>query len=125
MDEFQLGVIYGYLHAANAPSEVIDIINREVRSVISKKNDDNCINQMLDAEVSCLDLSTRARNVIRSAGWNIYEQKYNEGEKIETIRDLVRHTKSSLLKIPNCGFKTIKHINQELQKHGFALGLDV
>lgn len=61
-----------------------------------------------DDSIDNLDLTVRAENVLKSEG-------------ILTITELVERTKYDILKIPNCGMRTLKEIVTALHKRGQTL----
>jgi DNA-directed RNA polymerase alpha subunit len=58
--------------------------------------------------VSELELTVRAANVLKAEG-------------INTVYDLLQYSESGLLRLVNCGKKTVIDINLELKKIGFEL----
>lgn len=64
----------------------------------------------LDQPISILDLSVRASNCL-------------ESENVQTIRDLVSHNESDMLKIRNFGKTSLREIKKKLSEIGLSLGL--
>ena len=64
----------------------------------------------LDQPISVLDLSVRASNCL-------------ESENVQTVRDLVSHSESDMLKIRNFGKTSLREIKKKLSEIGLSLGL--
>lgn len=60
------------------------------------------------AKIKSLGLSTRAGNCLLA-------------DNICTVEDLISRTKSDLLKLPNCGLRTLEEIISTLNNHGMTL----
>ena len=69
-------------------------------------------NEILDQRIACLPLSVRALCVLKCAD-------------IETVRDLVRHSRMDMLKYRNNGRKTMRELDIFLASHGLFWGMDV
>jgi DNA-directed RNA polymerase alpha subunit len=74
---------------------------------IIKEEGENCENY-LDRPIAEVELSVRANNLMRYMG-------------IETIGDLMQHTKTSLLKTKNLGRRTLSEIENVLKEYDLKL----
>lgn len=70
------------------------------------------VRQLLKSELSEFDLSVRALNCLKSAD-------------VITMGDLVKHTKSSLLKFRNFGKKSLVELEDLLSSLGLEFGMDI
>jgi DNA-directed RNA polymerase subunit alpha len=68
--------------------------------------------ELLDRSIDQIELSVRAFNCLKNA-------------KIDTIRDLVRHSEGDMLKMKNFGRKSLTEVKDVLAKLGLYLGMQV
>ncbi len=86
----------------------------ELVNVVENRVDDekNRIQSLLNMRVDELELSVRSSNCLRLAN-------------IHTIRDLVKHPESEMLKHKNFGRKSLIELNQMLVGMGMSFGMDI
>ena len=70
------------------------------------------IRQLLKSKLADVDLSVRALNCLRAAD-------------VETLGDLVRYSRSELLKFRNFGKKSLNEVDDLLESLGLTFGMDV
>jgi len=68
--------------------------------------------ELLERSIDQIELSVRAFNCLKNA-------------KIDTIRDLVRHSEGEMLKMKNFGRKSLNEVKDVLAKLGLYLGMPV
>jgi DNA-directed RNA polymerase subunit alpha len=68
--------------------------------------------ELLSRSIDEIELSVRAFNCLKNA-------------KIDTLRDLVRHTEGDMLKMKNFGRKSLNEVRDVLTKLGLELGMQV
>ncbi len=70
------------------------------------------LQEQLDSSVDTLPLSVRAKNCLKAAN-------------IETIRDLVSHDESTMLKFRNFGNKSLRELSALLAERGLSFDMDL
>lgn len=68
--------------------------------------------QLLKTKLSDMDLSVRALNCLKAA-------------EVETLGDLVTHTKSDLMKFRNFGKKSLTELDELIESKGLTFGMDI
>lgn len=70
------------------------------------------LNRKLNQPVEDLELSVRSANCLKA-------------ENIETVRDLIRHSESEMLKLHNFGKRSLDEIKSKLEPMGLSFGMNV
>lgn len=60
---------------------------------------------------------------IKEIGFSSRVQQICFNENIYTVSDLIKHSKRNLSRIRNCGKKSVKEIDNFLEKNGLSLGM--
>lgn len=118
----------GSIHPKNALKEAADILIQHLKLFSDEKilleeeeNDDIVenfdedvlrIRQLLKSKLSDMELSVRALNCLKTEG-------------VETLEDLVKCSKSELMRFRNFGKKSLMELNELLTKLNLAFGMDV
>ena len=94
-----------YLATSNECFDMICTYLKQLKIFMSNPDE-----KLLDLEISKLELNNRAQHCLRA-------------ENINTVGELIKFTRTQLLKIPNLGKKSIGEIEVSLKSMGLKLQL--
>lgn len=89
---------------------IIDELESKIPNTDFKYNDDLYV--LLNKRMVDFDISIRALNCLKAA-------------EIDTLGELVRHKRSDLLKYRNFGKKSLTELDELLERHGLAFGMEL
>ena len=75
-------------------------------------SDEDTQSKVLEMPIEDMELSVRSYNCLKRAN-------------INTVEDLIKKSKSDMLKVRNLGLKSIEEVIQKLESYGLALRADV
>ena len=74
-------------------------------------SDEDTQSKVLEMPIEDMELSVRSYNCLKRAN-------------INTVEDLIKKSKSDMLKVRNLGLKSIEEVIQKLESYGLALRAD-